>query len=271
MAAVAVVDDGEWSLNWQTVLLMFIICLAPGTLWGQQETTSPAELSGYEQLEPPSVVWQRANLYYQDAEFEKALSGYLYLQAQGIRNGYLFYNIGNTYFALGNLGKAILWYERAHRYLPRFEDLNVNLEYARSQMVDEQLQVEEPGGTIGLLAAFYDWFTLREFLFLTLASLWLFCGLMALRIWVSFPLVRNSLRIPCWLAGLLFIIFCLFSAVRYYDFAIQQEAVIVAPAVEVKTSPGEDFATAFSLHEGTKVRILQQEDDWVRVELPAKD
>ena len=59
--------------------------------------------------------------------FEKAAFRFERLVAEGgVRNGKLFYNIGNIHFLLGDIGRAILNYRRAGLYIPN----DPNLEYA---------------------------------------------------------------------------------------------------------------------------------------------
>ena len=51
-------------------------------------------------------------------------------------NGKLFYNLGNVYFLKDDLGRAILNYRRAERYLPFDKKLQDNMAFARSRRVD---------------------------------------------------------------------------------------------------------------------------------------
>jgi tetratricopeptide (TPR) repeat protein len=60
----------------------------------------------------------------------------------GIRNGKLFYNIGNIYFLLDDIGRAILNYRRAEQYIPNDANLVKNLSYARSVRQDK-METEE--------------------------------------------------------------------------------------------------------------------------------
>ena len=48
----------------------------------------------------------------------------------GLESGELHYNLGNAWFRLGELGPAILHYERARRSMPRDDDLAANLALA---------------------------------------------------------------------------------------------------------------------------------------------
>lgn len=232
-------------------------------------TKLPALSSDYPAGLDKQGVYKHANDFYLDNKPEKSLEGYQYLYALGIRNGYLFYNLGNTYFRLGQLGKSMLWYERALLYLPRYRDLRVNYEYARGMLPDEEFRAPEYSGTLGFLMGVHGQLNLRECLFITLILLWILSGLFIIRILVPANRRGTWLSVPCWIVGIAFILFCFSSTVKIVQNETIREAVIMASAVEIKTGPGTGFSTAFSLHEGTKVRLVQERGDWVRIVLPS--
>ncbi|MBW2220405.1 MAG: hypothetical protein JRF40_13100, partial [Deltaproteobacteria bacterium] len=78
----------------------------------------------------------KANEAYKEGRFEDAIGGYTRLLNGGYKSGHLFYNLGNTYFRLNQLGYAVLNYERARLLIPRNGDLGFNLRYARDQTRD---------------------------------------------------------------------------------------------------------------------------------------
>ena len=214
-------------------------------------------------------LFKAANDYYLNNEPEKALEGYNKLISLGVKNGYLFYNLGNTYFRLGQLGQSILWYERALLYLPRFHDLQVNYDYARGMLADEEFRAPEYSGTLGFLVSVYGELNLRECLLITAGLFWILAGLWIARMGFPTSLRGTWVSIPCWIVGIAFILFCLSSTLKIVQNETIIEAIVRVPAVEVKTGPGEDFSTSFSLHEGTKVRQVQIQGNWVRVLLPS--
>ena len=55
--------------------------------------------------------YQEGNRLYQEGNFEDALASYLRLVEAGFESGEVYYNIGNTYFKLGDLAESILYYE----------------------------------------------------------------------------------------------------------------------------------------------------------------
>ena len=77
------------------------------------------------------------NQRYHEGDFDGALASYVQILDSGLESGELYYNIGNTYFKLSNLGPAILYYERARRLMPGDDDLLANLELARSLTIDD--------------------------------------------------------------------------------------------------------------------------------------
>ena len=71
------------------------------------------------------------------ALYAKALLRFNSLVDQGgVRNGKLFYNIGNINFLLDDIGRALLNYRRAEQYIPNDPNLVKNMAYARNMRQD---------------------------------------------------------------------------------------------------------------------------------------
>ena len=79
----------------------------------------------------------RANLLYENGRYSEAAQTYQQLVDQDYIDSSLFYNLGNAYYRRGDLGKAILNYERAARLAPRDGDIQANLTYANNQSLDQ--------------------------------------------------------------------------------------------------------------------------------------
>jgi hypothetical protein len=59
--------------------------------------------------------------------------------------GQIYFNLGNAYLRLGDLGKSILFYERARLFIPKDADLNLILSYAQDRTLDV---IDESGNFI---------------------------------------------------------------------------------------------------------------------------
>ena len=64
---------------------------------------------------------------YKIGNFTQAAQDFEAVAKLNINNPYLFYNIGNAYLKSNDIGRAILWYERAKVLAPNDPDLNYNL------------------------------------------------------------------------------------------------------------------------------------------------
>ena len=83
------------------------------------------------------AFFEEGNRLYQEGDFAGAVELYERILESGVESGELHYNLGNAWFRLGEIGPAVLHYERARRMMPRDDDLRANLELARSLTVDE--------------------------------------------------------------------------------------------------------------------------------------
>ena len=88
------------------------------------------------QPERMDELFFKTNQAYKEGRYADAVKGYQKLLSAGYENGHVYYNLGNAFFRLEQLGRAIMHYERARILMPRDSDLNFNLRHARDQAVD---------------------------------------------------------------------------------------------------------------------------------------
>ena len=99
--------------------VLFLVAWSPGPLAAQE------------------AFFDEGNRRYREGDYAGAVELYGRILESGVESGELHYNLGNAWFRLGELGPAILHYERARRIMPRDDDLGTNLELARSLTVDQ--------------------------------------------------------------------------------------------------------------------------------------
>ncbi len=183
----------------------------------------------------------------------------------GVRNGMLFYNIGNAYFRMNDIGRAILNYRRAEQYIPGDRNLARNLRTAREARQDTFEEGQSAKVMRTLLFWHYDIQPgTRSMLFGVLSLL--FWGLAALR------LFRPKWS-PGWALGLfggLTILFLGSLAVESTTQASRQAGVLIAPQVIARTGDGQSYESVFKdpLHAGTEFVLLEARNEWNHIELP---
>ncbi len=80
---------------------------------------------------------QQADSAYNHEDFAQAVR--LYHQAmteEGI-SPELYYNLGNSYYRIGKLGQAVIYYERALKLDPSFADARTNLQFVNTKIIDK--------------------------------------------------------------------------------------------------------------------------------------
>ncbi len=212
-------------------------------------------------------AYLRGNELYQAGQFEQAVEAYRSVLGAGVESATLHYNLGNAYFKAGELGRAILSWERALALDPGLADARSNLELARTLTVDEV----EPLPTFWLVSAWRWWVDLlpRVVLLGTLALGWLLVwGGVAGRILARGERARRLGTLAVITGAVLVVVLGVNVAVREFGVGQVSRGVILADAVPVRSAPTEDDnLTLFEIHEGTVVRIDQRTDSWAEVVL----
>jgi tetratricopeptide (TPR) repeat protein len=213
-----------------------------------------------------NVFVEKANKAYGEGLYAEAADLYKKVAASGYEAPELYYNLGNSCFKLNDYPGAILWYERAKRLDPGNEDISFNLNVANSKIADKIEPVPE---------MFYRrWYFGLVNRFSADAWAWLsvICFLAAFAGATLYLLAaRLFLRKTGFWSGALFLVLFLFTllfAVSASDQARNVgEAIIFTPSVTVKSSPDEKSVDLFVLHEGTKVRIMDQIGTWYEIRI----
>ncbi|WP_300668135.1 hypothetical protein [Desulfoluna sp.] len=196
---------------------------------------------------------------YEAGHYDEALDSFLTLSGQGIENGKLAYNIGNTFMQKGDLGHALLWYDRAHRLMPKDPDLIFNRNVALSEVKDRQEDLENP-----VLSVLFFWkkgLPLKTLQWLAIGSGGLFWVLLALTIFWRRPPLKNATL----LCGAFF---ALFAATALWDTAVAtrvQKGVVLPAAVSVRSGLSDTATELFTLHAGSRVIVEQARSGWVRI------
>jgi len=197
--------------------------------------------------------------YYRAEEYAKAASAFSNVADAGIRNGKLFYNLGNAYLKNGQLGHAVLWYERALRLIPDDPDLKFNHEYALSLIKDEP-----DDGNLPIFRVLFFWKHLLSATTIQWAGIMLnlFAVLMLI---IQVVRKKKKANTPAYLLLMLAGIFILTAFYNYYETAYIKEAVILPGQVSVRSGLTENSTELFVLHTGTKVKIEKENKAFFRI------
>ncbi len=200
-----------------------------------------------------------ANEFYHEKNYRAAAEIFEKLVDQGETNGFLYYNLGNTYMRLGNTGSAILNYLRAQLLLPRNENLDANLRYAINQTQD-QLSPSR-GGLISSLLFWVDSISLIEHFEILLLSNIIFWCVCIGSLYYRKPSWRSLKKISMTILLLAFFS----TGIKYYLLSKQKTGVITDKIVGVKSDRNTQNVTLFELHEGAIISVNQEDGEWARI------
>ena len=209
---------------------------------------------------------EQARAAYDAEEFESAIDQYETILAGEVEAFEVYYNLGNAYFKTNDIPRAILNYERARKLTPDDPDLLYNLELANKYTVDKFEEIPDLGVTkffhslVGFLSSNgWAWLSIVFFLFcLGGAGLFYLAALPG----------RKKLGLG--IATVFLLLALMFFGLSWKAKDLTQskrEAIIFQPTVTVVAEPREASEELFVVHEGTKVKIIEEVDDWTRIRL----
>lgn len=204
--------------------------------------------------------------YFSSGSYEDALQQWIDIYNTGYRSANLSYNIANAYFKLNKIPDAILFYERAYLLDPSDEDINYNLQIARTLIVDRFQEIPEL-----FFVKWYNFISLslstNVWAKISIVSFILFLLLISLYIYSS---KYRQKVLGFWLA-IMFVIsslssfaFTLRNKSLVYD---SRKAIISSPLISGKSSPDNSGTDLFVLHEGTKVSVEDEVGEWLEIRL----
>jgi tetratricopeptide (TPR) repeat protein len=250
------------------LLASFLLSAAPVCAkLNTQETSS--NLSQGEQAFRKAMELDRsdpeaARGFYQDAilNFERIV------KEGGIRNGSLYYNIGNAYFRLGDIGRAILNYKRASLYMANDPNLKQNLDYARNRRADRIERKEQEKVYRTLFFLHYDIPSRVKLIIFAacFAAVWVSAGI---RLFVKV----GGLKVVLVVAAVASAVFLASLVVDAVSFTNRPAGVITADEMTGRMGDAETYQPSFKepLHSGTEFNLLEKRTGWWRIELENGD
>ena len=201
-------------------------------------------------------TFEAANRLYEEGKFAQAAAGYDQLTQAGRVSPALYFNLGNAWFKAGQIGQALLAYRHAELLAPRDPDVRANIQFARNQVQGPTLPTNAWRRWLGQLS-------LNEWAVLAAVALWSLFLLLAAVTWR--PIWKGPLRTPIIVsaAATLLLGACLGAAL--YQQRSFRLAIVVKPEGIVRNGPLDISQTAFSVHDGAELQVLDENNDWLQV------
>ncbi|MDR0714999.1 MAG: tetratricopeptide repeat protein [Bacteroidales bacterium] len=208
----------------------------------------------------------RAGRLYGQNDFTGAAAQYQTLIDSGWASATLFYNMGNACFKNHDIKAAILYYERARRLAPNDEDIERNLQLSRSLIFDKVEAMPELF-LITWAKNLRDLCSERLWSYLSIGGF-----LLTLLSGLGFLFLhRRTFKKTAFSTGILFLLLSIGALTLGYlqktNVEREDEAIVFAPSVTVKSSPDNSGNNLFVIHEGIKVQITDQIGEWCEIRI----
>jgi tetratricopeptide (TPR) repeat protein len=211
-------------------------------------------------------LFSRANDLYKNEKLKEAIELYKKIEDQGMVSSELYYNLGNSYYKLNKVGPSIYYYEKALKINPLNEDVQNNLVFAKRLALDN---IEELPKTVfqklnenWLQKLSYNQWAIVVIVFSFLGSL------LFLLFYFSHSPSQKRFYFATSLISFILLVFSFFITYNQYSFNKKnKEAIVFAETTEVRNAPTFNSDEVFTLHEGTKVIVLDAIDSWKKIKL----
>jgi len=213
-----------------------------------------------------SRIFQAGNQFYSQGNFRAAIDEYLRIIQAEFANENVYYNLANALFKDNQLGKAILYYEKAKELSPHDREISENLSLAQNRIVDKVERPQE-GFLLKQADRLLNLLSLDQETMLAVISFVIANGLFAFFLLVRAERLR---RIGFTVSVCMFFLFLLLgtvNAARIYYTATTQNAIVLLEKVDVLSGPSNDSPTLFSIHEGLKVNVQTELNGWAQITL----
>ncbi len=208
-------------------------------------------------------IFETANTLYKNKQFELAEVRYLEVLKVDAKNAKANYNLGNTYFHLNQLPKAILYYEKAKKYASSDKNIEHNLKLANNKLFTKMEFSKEFFVTKWIKNLVYHK-TSHNWSILFFIFLWLSIVLIVINFFKKNKLVFKS-------GWLLLLVACILGWFTYKSYQFENThgyAIVIEEHAYYKSKPVETISAAVAIQAGTKVEIIDADKNWRKIKLP---
>jgi tetratricopeptide (TPR) repeat protein len=207
-----------------------------------------------------------ANTLYKNGKFLEAIETYKEIESSSLVSSELYYNLGNSYYKLNKVGPTIYYYEKALKINPLNEDVKNNLVFAKRLALDA---IEELPKTV--LQKFNKNY-LQKLSYNQWAIVAVVVSFLAALLFLLFYFAETSSRKRLYfvtsILSFSILIAALFITYNQYSYSKNNiEAIVFAEKTEVRNAPTLNSSAIFTLHEGTKVAVLDTVDNWKKIKI----
>lgn len=212
------------------------------------------------------AIFNTATEAYNKGDYQKAIDSYLEILENGQHSAELYYNLGNAYYKLNQIAPSIYNYEKALLLSPNDNEIKNNLAYAQNMTLDA-IETMPETGLAKIYSAITGIMTFDQWSYTAVVFMILFVLL-----YIAFYYFNSTTRKRIAFIGSFVCLFVsigavVFAFIQYNDFNSDQPAIVFDSEVRINAEPNKRSEHIFILHEGTKVNVVEELNEWKKIRL----
>jgi len=203
---------------------------------------------------------------YNKGNYNEAIIKFKEIIENGDHSENLYFNLGNAYYKVNDIANSILYYEKALKLNPRNKDVLNNLAFSQNMLIDKIEKV--PTNQVSVFLNYISQtLNVNQWLALGIILLYLFLITFILYFFSSKSVLKRNYFSAFSILFLLSVIFIMVGINKFEKQKSYLEAIIFENKIDFRTEPNYRSEILFNLHEGTKVVIIEELNDWALVEI----
>lgn len=212
------------------------------------------------------TLFDEGNTLYNEGDYKGAIEKYTSILESGEHSAALYYNMANANYKLNNIAPTLYYYEKALLLAPNDEDIKNNIVFAQNMTLDA-IEVLPQTGFTKIVENSVGKLTYNNWAIVSIVFMFLFV-ITFLLYYFSY---KQQLKRLFFILSITSIAICIFSVIfsfqEFNKFQNDRPAIIFAIESNVKSEPNNRSEDVFLLHEGTKVSVLDDLNDWKKIRL----
>jgi tetratricopeptide (TPR) repeat protein len=213
-----------------------------------------------------TTLFDSANTAYNEGKYQEAITQYKSILEAGDYSVSVYYNLANAYYKSNEIGPSIYYFEKALQLAPNDKDVLNNLGFARNMTIDaiEPLPKTQLSKFIGNITGK---FTYDQWAWIAVILAFI-CVISFLGYQFAYQSLKKRSYFLISFIAFLFILGTVAIAYQQYGKAQKDRpAIVFAKETTVKSEPNLRSDEVFTLHEGTKIQVLDTVSDWKKIRL----
>ena len=203
---------------------------------------------------------------YNAGQFEKAVMLYKEILEGGHHSAELYFNLANSYYRLNQVGESIFYFEKAKQLRPNDEDINVNSAFAQNMAIDA-VEILPKSQVAQLQEKTINLFSQDGWAYFIILLTWLLVLFWGFYLWNKVPLIKRTFFVFTLAFGMLLIGSLSIAVIKSANNVETNFGILFNEKIEVWAEPNSRAEVLFLLHEGTKIQMLDQLQEWQKIRI----